>query len=306
MSADLLPALLEQINGDARRHADWGRVASYIPELACVDPAQFAISVCCVDGREYHAGDVGVGFSIQSVSKVFTLALALGRFGDGLWERVGKEPSGRAFNSIVQLEVEDGIPRNPFINAGAIVTTDAVLGSNAPRDTLGEILLFLREAAEDGDIHINDSVARSEYATGDRNFALAHFLRSCGNLHNSCDKVLGTYFHHCAIEMTTAQLARAARFLCGGFAGQRMIGIERVRSINALMMTCGHYDGSGAFAYRVGFPGKSGVGGGIMAVVPNVASIAVWSPGLDRYGNSQQGTAALERLSRDTGWSVFS
>lgn len=226
-------------------------------------------------------------------------------WGQALWERVGREPSGRAFNSIVQLEMEDGIPRNPFINAGAIVTTDAVLGRNAPRDTLGEILRFLREASGDDDIHINEQVARSEHATGDRNFSLAYFLRSCGNLTNDCDRVLGTYFHHCAIEMSTAQLARATRFLCGGFEGQRMIGIERVRAINALMMTCGHYDGSGDFAYRVGFPGKSGVGGGIMAVVPNVASIAVWSPGLDRYGNSLKGTAALEGLSKATGWSVF-
>lgn len=301
----MLEALLNTLDRDARQQDNWGSVASYIPELAAVDPAQFAISVCTVDGQEYHAGDYQVPFSIQSVSKVFTLALALGRLGDGLWDRVGREPSGRAFNSIVQLEVEEGIPRNPFINAGAIVTTDAVLGRQAPRDTLGEILSFLREAAGDTNIHINRHVARSEQKTGDRNYSLAYFLKSCGNLSNDCDRVLGTYFHHCAIEMTTVQLARAARFLCGGFSHQRLIGIERVRSINALMMTCGHYDGSGDFAYRVGFPGKSGVGGGIMAVVPNVASIAVWSPGLDRYGNSLQGTAALARLSRETGWSVF-
>ncbi|ALM52721.1 glutaminase [Halomonas huangheensis] len=301
----MLEALLNTIDRDARQQNDWGKVASYIPELACVDPAQFAISVCTVDGQEFHAGDYRTPFSIQSVSKVFALALALGRLGDGLWERVGREPSGRAFNSIVQLEVEEGIPRNPFINAGAIVTTDAVLGRQAPRDTLGEMLSFIREAAEDTNIHINRHVAHSEQATGDRNYSLAYFLKSCGNLTNDCDRVLGTYFHHCAIEMTSAQLARAARFLCGGFGHQRLIGIERVRSINALMMTCGHYDGSGDFAYRVGFPGKSGVGGGIMAVVPNVASIAVWSPGLDRYGNSLQGTSALARLSRETGWSVF-
>nr|WP_300309277.1 glutaminase [Halomonas sp.] len=301
----MLQALLETLDRDARQRNDWGQVASYIPELASIDPAQFAISVCTVDGQEYHAGDVQVPFSIQSVSKVFTLALALGRLGGRLWERVGREPSGRAFNSIVQLEREQGIPRNPFINAGAIVTTDAVLGQRAPRETLGEILSFLREAADDSDIHINEYVARSEQRTGDRNYALAHFLRSCGNLNNDCDRALGTYFHHCAIEMTTVQLARAARFLCGGFRGHRMIGIERVRSINALMMTCGHYDGSGEFAYRVGFPGKSGVGGGIMAVVPNVASVAVWSPGLDQFGNSKQGTKALESLSKATGWSVF-
>lgn len=301
-----LDTLLSTLDRDARQQDNWGAVACYIPELANVDPAQFAISLCTVDGREYHAGDYCTRFSIQSVSKVFALALALGRLGDGLWERVGREPSGRAFNSIVQLEAEQGIPRNPFINAGAIVTTDVVLGGHAPRDSLGEILNFIRAAAGDSNIHINRSVARSEQQTGHRNYSLAWFLKSCGNLVNDCDRVLGTYFHQCAIEMTTAQLARAARFLCDGFDHQRLIGIERVRAINALMMTCGHYDGSGDFAYRVGFPGKSGVGGGIMAVVPNVAAIAVWSPGLDRYGNSLQGTAALAQLSRETGWSVFS
>jgi glutaminase len=300
-----LAALLTRIDAEARAEADWGRVAGYIPELAGVDPAQFAICVCTAGGLEAAAGDADTRFSIQSVSKIFTLALALGRFGDRFWRRVGMEPSGDPFNSIIQLEQEKGLPRNPFVNAGAIVTTDAILEARSPRETLADILVFLRAAAGDEDILINEHVARSERASGDRNFALAHFLRSCGNLRNSIDCVLGTYFHHCAIEMTCRQLARAGRFLCGGFGDQRLIPAERVRSINALMMTCGHYDGSGAFAYRVGFPGKSGVGGGILAVAPGVASIAAWSPGLDNFGNSRAGTMALERLSLATGWSVF-
>lgn len=300
-----LEGLLDEIDRDVRLEADWGNVATYIPELARVDPAQFAISVCTADGASFSAGDTGTKFSIQSISKIFTLALALGRFGDRLWRRVGKEPSGNPFNSIIQLEVENGVPRNPFVNAGAIVTTDAILTGREPRDTLAEILQFIRSAAEDQEIYINENVAKSEDDTGNRNYALAHFLRSCGNLENSCERTLGTYFHHCAIEMTCGQLARAGRFLCGGFGDQRMIPAGRVRSINTLMMTCGHYDGSGEFAYRVGFPGKSGVGGGILAIVPNVASIAVWSPGLDAFGNSRQGTAALERLSERSGWSVF-
>ncbi|MEM6971429.1 MAG: glutaminase [Pseudomonadota bacterium] len=300
-----LAQLVERLVAEAHAAGNWGRVADYIPPLAAVDPAQFAIALCTTDGREFTAGAADTRFSIQSVSKVFTLALALGRWGEALWSRVGKEPSGRAFNSIVQLELEGGFPRNPFINAGAIVTTDACLQGRSPAETLGEILRFLREASGDNAIHIDPAVARAERETGDRNHALAHFLRSCSNLQNSVDWALGTYFHHCAIEMTTHQLARAGRFLVNGFEGQRLIPLERVRALNALMMTCGHYDGSGAFAHDVGFPGKSGVGGGILAVVPNTASIAVWSPGLNDYGNSKQGTDALTKLSQATGWSVF-
>ncbi len=290
---------LEERMGAAKER---GPVATYIPELARIDPGQFAMSICLQTGERLSVGDADVSFSIQSVSKVFTLALALGRYGDELWRRVGQEPSGNPFNSIIQLELEDGKPRNPYVNAGAIVTTDAVLRGRTPKEALAEILNFIRAAASDTDIYINESVARSENATGHRNYALAHFLRSCENLDNSCELTLGTYFHQCAIEMSCNQLAKAGRFLRGGHG---LISQDRVRSINALMMTCGHYDGSGEFAYRVGFPGKSGVGGGILAVVPGIASIAVWSPGLNHFGNSLLGTAALEELSRFCGWSLF-
>lgn len=281
---------------------DRGRVADYIPELAAIDPGQFSISVVLADGTQLSAGDSATPFSIQSISKVFGLAIALGRLGDQLWPRVRREPSGLAFNSILQLENEGGIPRNPFINAGAIVTTDAALGKRQPREYLAEVLTFIRTAAGDEDIHIDQSVARSETETGHRNFALAHFLKSQGNLTNPPDLVLGAYFHQCAIAMTVDQLARAGRFLAGF---QRLISADRVRRINALMLTCGHYDGSGEFAFRVGLPGKSGVGGGILAVAPGRASIAVWSPGLNAQGNSQLGTEALEMLARRTGWSIF-
>ena len=284
---------------------DRGQVATYIPELADVDPKHFAMSIVLADGSVYEIGDHQEKFSIQSVSKVFTLAIALGRYGQQLWERVGVEPSGQAFNSIVQLELEKGIPRNPFVNAGAIVTTDAILTGGNPRSALAEIIAFLRMAAGDDDIFISDSVAKSEAQTGHRNYSLGHFLKSFGNLNNSVEQALGTYFHQCAIEMTTTQLAKAGRFLADIRREHRLISNDRVRSINALMMTCGHYDGSGAFAYRVGLPGKSGVGGGILAIVPDVASIAVWSPGLDKFGNSQLGTAALEAVARHMGWSVF-
>lgn len=288
-----------------RADPDWGAPANYIPELAGVDPAQFAISVITADGSLHAAGATATRFSVQSITKVFTLAIALGRSGDQLWHRVGREPSGRAFNSIVQLEQEQGRPRNPFINAGAIVTTDEVLSGRAPRDALAEILQFVRTAAGSDDIHINEAVAASETAHGHRNFALAHFLASFDNLKNTPERTLGTYFHHCAMEMTTTQLAMAGRFLMNAPGRARMLSTARVRRLNALMLTCGHYDGSGDFAYRVGIPGKSGVGGGILAIVPGQASIAVWSPGLNRYGNSLKGTEALAQLARAMNWSIF-
>lgn len=296
---------LDKIAADMKNRTDRGQVADYIPELARVDPAQFAISVVTSEGDTFGAGDTKTGFSAQSITKIFTLAIALGRSGDQLWQRVGREPSGNAFNSIVQLENENGRPRNPFVNAGAIVTTDEVLAGRAPKQALAEILGFVRAAAEDNDIHINEAVARSEQSHGHRNLALAHFLADHDNLRNAPELTLGTYFHQCAIELTTEQLARAGRFLVGASVGPKMVSQSRVRRMNALMLTCGHYDGSGDFAYRVGLPAKSGVGGGIMAIVPGVASIAVWSPGLDRNGNSKLGTEALERLAHEMDWSIF-
>jgi len=300
-----LSTVLEEILATARASQDRGKVADYIPELARVDPSRFALSVVLADGSQHSVGDTDVAFSIQSVSKVFALAIALGRHGDRLWARVGREPSGLAFNSILQLEHERGIPRNPFINAGAIVVTDAALAGHAPREYLGELLRFIRAAAEDDGIHINDAVARSETETGHRNVALAHYLRSYGNLLNPPEMTLGAYFHQCAVEMTCAQLARAGRFLTAAPGMPRMVAPGRVRRINALMLTCGHYDGSGDFAYRVGLPGKSGVGGGILVIAPGRASIAVWSPGLNAQGNSKLGTEAVEHLARRMGWSVF-
>ncbi|MGB3243780.1 MAG: glutaminase [Sulfitobacter sp.] len=300
-----LELILGQINDQMRADDNWGAVADYIPQLALVDPAQFAIAVVLADGTCHSSGDAQTLFSVQSITKVFTLAIALGRSGDQLWTRVGREPSGRAFNSIAQLEQEQGRPRNPFINAGAIVTTDEVLGRRAPREALAEIVQFVRTAAGTDDIHINDAVAASEREHGHRNFALAHFLADFDNLRNPPDLTLGTYFHHCALEMTTCELAMAGRFLVDAPGLPRLVSRERIRRLNALMLTCGHYDGSGDFAFRVGLPGKSGVGGGILSIVPGVASIAVWSPGLNRYGNSLKGTEALTILARAMGWSIF-
>jgi glutaminase len=304
-----IPQILDEIVEHVGAQTERGRVATYIPELADVDPNQFGIAVATADGRMFSAGDAAVPFSIQSVSKVFSLALALGRHGTAVWEKVGREPSGSAFNSIVQLEHEIGKPRNPFINAGAICIADMILAGHEPKEALAELLRFVQFLADDDTVVIDEAVARSETETGHRNASLAHFIRSFDRLSHPVEKVLGVYFHQCAIAMSCRQLATAGLFLAGNgqnpVTGARVVSPERSRRINSLMMMCGHYDGSGEFAFRVGLPGKSGVGGGILCIAPGDASIAVWSPGLNARGNSELGSMALEVLAQRTGWSVF-
>ena len=304
-----LDTIVKDIAEAMRARPDRGAVARYIPELARIDPQGFGLVVIDGEGRVAAGGDADIPFSIQSISKVFTLTLALGMVGDRLWRRVGREPSGSPFNSIVQLEREEGIPRNPFINAGAIAVTDLILSGHQPREALGEILRFMQFVAQDNSIAIDETVAASEKRTGFRNAALANYMRSFNVIENPVDYTLGVYFHHCAIAMTCRQLATAGLFLAYSghhpLVGHSVISAERARRINAIMLTCGHYDGSGDFAYRVGLPGKSGVGGGILAVAPGKASICVWSPGLDAAGNSHLGRIALEMLVKRTGWSIF-
>jgi len=304
-----IQTVIDSIYDEMKNHLGEGKVADYIPELAKIDPKQFGIAVTTVEGETFIAGDAVVPFSIQSISKVFMLTLALGKAGESVWKRVGREPSGSSFNSIVQLEHEHGIPRNPFVNAGAIVVTDMVLAGHQPREAIGELLRFVRYLANDDTISIDNTVAKSEQATGFRNFALANFMRSFGNIHHPVEHTLGVYFHQCALSMNCVQLARAGLFLANRgrnpLTGHTVVSDRRARRINALMLTCGHYDGSGDFAYHVGLPGKSGVGGGILAVAPGKASIAVWSPGLNKVGNSALGSDALEMLANRMGWSVF-
>jgi glutaminase len=301
--------IVSEIAVEVRARSDRGEVASYIPQLACVSPRAFGIVVADTQGNIAAAGDSETPFSIQSISKVFTLTLALGKVGDRLWRRVGREPSGSPFNSIVQLEFERGIPRNPFINAGAIAVTDVILSGHQPREALGDILRFMRFLADDPAIAIDEAVAASERQTGFRNLALAAYMKSFGVLENPVDFTLGVYFHHCAIAMSCRQLAIAGRFLANFGRNPAtdlpVVQSERARRINAIMLMCGHYDGSGEFAYRVGLPGKSGVGGGILAIAPGKASIAVWAPGLDAMGNSHLGRIALEMLTKRLGWSIF-
>jgi glutaminase len=286
-----------------------GRVADYIPALAQIDPNKFGIAFADEEGRVHGAGDYDEPFSIQSISKVFTLALALERVGATLWDRVGREPSGSAFNSIVQLEHEQGRPRNPLINPGAMVVTDHLIGDRTAEAAIADLLAFLRVQARDETVAIDEVVARSEAETGSRNRSLAWFMKSFGILSNDVETVLSGYFQQCALAMSCRQLARAGLFLAfdgrDPESGEEIVPWDRARRINSVMMLCGHYDNSGEFAFRVGLPGKSGVGGGILAIAPGHGAIAAWSPALNAAGTSAAGAAALEALVARTGWSVF-
>ena len=287
-----------------------GKVADYIPALAEADPNVFAMAIFHIEGDSAAVGDHKTPFSIQSISKVFTLTIALGFEGSDLWSRVGREPSGTAFNSIVQLERENGVPRNPFINAGALIVTDTILANCAPRKPDEVILDLVRKASAATEVDISERVAASEAKWGARNRSLAYFMKSFGNLKNEPEDVLDIYFRQCALEMTVSDLARAGLYLANGgedpVTGERFISREQCNRINALMLTCGHYDASGDFAFRVGLPAKSGVGGGILAIAPGVGSVAVWSPALTKAGNSCAGSAALEAFADCTGLNVFS
>ncbi|WP_327406078.1 glutaminase [Streptomyces sp. NBC_01288] len=298
--------VLERIAGEIERMPGRGLAADYIPALAACDPRRFGMAVAELDGTVYGVGDWRQPFSTQSITKVFTLALDLAREGDELWEHVGREPSGNPFNSLVQLEYESGIPRNPFINAGALVVTDRL--QTRTGDAAGELLAFLRTESGNPSLDFDKDVAASESANGDRNAALAHFMKSYGNIDNEVPVLLDQYFRQCSIEASCADLALAAGFLArhGSRAdGSRLLTLTQAKQVNAVMLTCGTYDAAGEFAYRVGLPGKSGVGGGIIAIVPGRCTLAVWSPGLDERGNSVAGVAALDRFTTLTGVSVF-
>ncbi|MDF1837812.1 MAG: glutaminase [Planctomycetota bacterium] len=284
-----------------------GKVADYIPELSHVPQSKFGMALVTHGGEVFEVGDAAEPFSIQSISKLFTLTLAMRLEGNGIWDRIGREPSGTAFNSLVQLEYENGIPRNPFINAGAIVVTDLILSH---LDNAHETVLdFIRELSGNKTIQFNRDIVRSEKATGYRNVALANFIKSFGNLRNAPEAVLDAYFHHCSIAMTCTDVARAGLFLANAgrspSTGSEIVRPNQAKHIKSLMLTCGTYDAVGDFAYRVGLPGKSGVGGGILAVMPGQFSVCVWSPGLNQSGNSLAGTMALEWLTTQTEVSIF-
>lgn len=303
-------AILDEIYKEVTPFLGEGKVADYIPALAQVDSNQFAMTLTLFDGTQYSVGSADKLFSIQSISKVFTFTLALQLFGKELYKRVGVEPSGNPFNSLVQLEYENGKPRNPFINAGAINITDALL--NHYKDvhvTYEAVLHFIQSISSDASICSNEVVSQSEMEYGYRNIALANLMKSFHNFDNDVLKVVEIYFQHCSIEMSTKMLSRAMLYLANHgvdpLSHKKYISQQQAKRINAIMLTCGHYDASGDFAFHVGLPGKSGVGGGIVAVVPGVMGISVWSPGLNKQGNSLVGTKALELFTSKTGFSIF-
>jgi len=300
-------ALLEEVVDKVRPLLGQGKVANYIPALANVDAGKLGIAVTTIDGETIGAGDYLEPFSIQSISKVFSLTLALTLYEETeIWSRVGKEPSGHSFNSLVQVELERGKPRNPFINAGALVIADLLQSRlGAPKHRMLELV---RALSQNDKVCFDKQVADSEYQHSARNAAIANLMKSFGNFQGDVDTVLRTYFHYCALKMNCADLSRAMLYLANRgktLDGTELISQVQTRQLNALLATSGLYDGAGEFAYRVGMPGKSGVGGGIIAVIPGELSVCVWSPELDNQGNSLAGTAMLEHLSQRLGRSIF-
>jgi glutaminase len=298
--------IIEGIHKELKDEMNRGLVASYIPELSNIDAQNFGIHVKHMNGKSYAIGQWNVPFSIQSISKALSLALALPIYKESIWERVDVEPSGNPFNHLTLLELENGIPRNPFINAGAIAIADMLVSHfDNPKQAFLE---YVRDLANDQSITFNYAVARSERQTGFGNFAAANLLKSFHNLENDVDEVLDLYFHQCSIEMTCEQLSNAFfMFANHGKCLQQKQHLtqSQAKRINAIMLTCGFYDEAGEFAFEVGLPGKSGVGGGIIALLPNHFTITIWSPGLNEKGNSLLGMKALEQFTTKTKLSIF-
>lgn len=299
-------SIIEGIYQEILPFSEKGRQADYIPALAKVDPNQFGMCLHTVDGEEYPFMSADVRFSIQSISKVFALAMCLSLKGESLWQRVGKEPSGTAFNSLIQLEIEKGIPRNPFINAGALVLSDILISEL--KDPEGEFLNFVRSLCGDDTVDYNMEVAMSERETSYLNAAITNLLKHYGTINNDIEDVLMFYLKMCSVDMSCRQLSKAflafTNHLPFEYAGFRL-STSRIKRLNAVMQTCGFYDEAGEFSYLVGLPGKSGVGGGIVAVYPMRYAVAVWSPRLNSKGNSVMGMKALELLTTQTNESIF-
>lgn len=301
--------LLDEIYQEIKHHKNEGNVASYIPELENVKKNSYGVSLKFINGKAYNYGDYAKQFSMQSIVKVLTLTKAFSLVGNQIWERVDVEPSGNPYNSLIQLEIEEGIPRNPFINSGAIVISDILLSvlKNPEKDFLSFVRLLANDQEEK--INYNLKVASSEKETGYRNIAVGNFLKSFGNIKNNVEDVLDFYFLSCSIEITCNQLAEIFTVfankgkLCHN--NQEILTLSQTKRINAIMQTCGFYDESGEFSFEVGLPGKSGVGGGIVAVHPGDYAIAVWSPKLNKKGNSVMGMKSLELFTTKTGHSIF-
>ena len=297
---------LEEIFRDLQNAKKRGQVAQYIPELAAVSDQHFGLYLCDTSGNHVALGEAETPFSIQSISKVFALAKAYGLLGEKLWARVGREPSGNPFNHLSLLEQEKGIPRNPLLNAGAIVVCDLLL--DLLDNPLEEMLAYIKHLGCSGPVTVNEKVAESERKTGFNNYAATYLMKSFGNLKHEVEVVLELYFHLCSIEMNCRQLAQTFYVFTNEgrcINNHQHLTISQTKRLNAIMMMCGFYDEAGDFAYEVGLPGKSGVGGGIAAVLPGKYSIACWSPGLNPKGNSLLAMETLERFTTITGHSIF-
>ena len=299
--------VLQEIQLEVSPLLNDGKVADYIPELAKIDKSNFGMHLLTLDEQYFAVGQAQVKFSIQSISKVFMLAMAVGECQYSVFDRVNVEPSGDPFNSLVQLEYESGIPRNPFINSGALVITDILLSEfSNPKE---EFLQYIHRLTGVSSIDYNETVAASEKALGYKNAAMVNLMKSFGNIHNEVEDILDLYFHFCSIEMTCEELARAFRVFANHGRGvvdsYSYLSESQFKRIAAIMLTCGFYDEAGEFAFSVGLPGKSGVGGGIAAILPNKYSLVVWSPGLNNKGNSLAGMKALELFTTKTHTSIF-
>jgi glutaminase len=286
---------------------DPGKVASYIPELRDVNPDKFGIHLTTIDDDHYDFGDSDERFSIQSIAKVLALVLAYKLEDEKLWDRVGVEPSGTPFNSLVQLEYDLGIPRNPLINAGALVICDILVSKfENPKQ---EFIQFVRKVSDNPDIDYCSRIANSEKLAGYRNAALINLIKSFGNIRKDIDVVLDFYFNLCSIEMSCKELSRTFLFLAAygvcPYTNETIISVSKSKRINAIMQLCGFYDEAGEFSFKVGLPGKSGVGGGIVAIHPNKYCIAIWSPRLNKKGNSNMGMKFLELFTTEIQASIF-
>lgn len=299
--------LLGQVLEAARPHARDGQVADYIPALRRVDRNRFGLALATVDGAVFEAGDSREPFSIQSISKVFALVLALRTAGDVLWDRVGRRPSSNAFNSLIELELEGGRPRNPFLNPGALAVADLLASRHTQMERA--LVTLLRAQSGDATIDYDLSVAASEFACAHRNMAAAHLMKSFGNFRNPVDAVVQAYCAQCAIACSCASLARAALFLAHGgvspVTGERVLSERQAQQVCALMMSSGTYEASGETAFSIGLPVKSGVGGGVLAVIPRFGVACAWSPPLDEAGTSVAGLKAVALLAQHIGRTVF-
>jgi glutaminase len=301
-STEALTTHLLAATARGRQAALTGTVSTQIPALAAVSAEKFAVAVATVDGAVVHDGDSSEVFSIQSLSKLFALCALLRQWPDA-WVDVGWGPTNAGYGSVADLERAHGRPANPFVNSGAIVVADRLITHCG--DAIGTTIDLLRRADPTAPVDSDATVALSETLTGHRNSAIAHVLAEHGTLHNPIDHVLQQYFGQCAITANVQTLARAALFLADRTSDVKPLDEASVRRVNAVLLTSGMYGAAGDIAYRIGLPAKSGIGGGILAIMPGRGTICVWSPPLDQDGNSAGGVAAIEEFARLARWSVF-